>query len=230
MKPIKKDKVIGILAILAILAFFGILTVTIGKDVVALASDPVKFQEWIETYGILGQGIMTLLVFLQVVIAWLPGEIFEVGAGYAFGFWQGSFLVLLGSFFASGLVMILVKKFGRNLVYRFFPKEKVDALPFLHNQKKLDKFIFIAFLIPGTPKDILTYAVGLTDMKVSHFLLLSTIGRIPSVITSTITGSALGLQNYSLAIFSFVFTMIISLLGLWIYGIITKHQQKKCIA
>lgn len=222
----KKDWVkigsIGIVLVAACVWF----TCTIGMDIISLALDPQSFQKWIEEQGMFGWMIMTAFVFLQIVIAWLPGEIFEVGAGYACGFWEGSFLVLFGSFLASWFVIIMVRKFGTKIVYRFFSKEKIDALPFLHDQRKLDKFIFIAFFIPGSPKDILTYAIGLTDMKISHFLILSTIGRIPSVITSTITGSALGLSNYTIAIASFVITLLISVIGLWVYG---KYTAKKTV-
>lgn len=204
-------------------------TSTIGMDIISLVLDPNAFQAWMKEQGMFRWLIMTALVFLQIVIAWLPGELFEVGAGYAFGFWEGSFLVLLGSFLASWFVIAMVRRFGTKLVYHFFPKEKIDALPWLHDQKKLDRFIFIAFFIPGSPKDILTYAIGLSDMKISHFLWLSTIGRIPSVITSTITGSALGVSNYTVAIVSFIVTLVISGVGLWIYGKYMNRKKEKAI-
>lgn len=223
----KKDWIkIGIAGMIILLGCVWF-TCTIGWDIISIALDPLEFQKWIDELGVFGWMVMSGLIFLQIVIAWLPGEIFEVGAGYAFGFWEGSFLVLLGSFLASWFVIFMVRRFGTRIVYHFFPKEKIDALPFLHDQKKLDKFIFIAFFIPGSPKDILTYAIGLTDMKISHFLFLSTVGRIPSVITSTITGSALGVSNYTIAIASFAITLIISALGLWGYGKYTSHKASK---
>lgn len=213
--------------LLAALIVLIIITLTIGKDVITIAQDPKEFQSWIEEFGILGQAVMVCLVFLQIVIAWLPGELFEIGAGYAFGFWEGSFLVLLGSMLASALVMFVVKRYGQRIVFHFFDREKVMSLPIFHDEKKLDRFIFIAFFIPGTPKDILTYAVGLTDMKISRFLILTSIARIPSVITSTFTGSALGVANTQLAILSFVFTVMISAIGLIIYQ---KWNTRRCAA
>ncbi len=55
------------------------------------------------------------------------------------------------------------------------------------------------FLFPGTPKDLLTYCAGLTHMQLGRWLALSVVGRIPSVITSTIGGDALGAGSYGFA-------------------------------
>ena len=83
---------------------------------------------------------------------------------------------------------------------------------------------FLIFFIPGTPKDALTYFIPLTDMKLSTFLFITTIARIPSIITSTIGGHAIGVENYIFSILVFVITGIISLVGLYVYK---KISQKK---
>ena len=83
---------------------------------------------------------------------------------------------------------------------------------------------FLIFFIPGTPKDALTYFIPLTDMKLSTFLFITTIARIPSIITSTIGGHAIGVENYIFSILVFVVTGIISLVGLYVYK---KISQKK---
>lgn len=211
--------------LLGVFIVFVIVTMTIGQDMVEIAKNPERFQQWIEGFGVFGRVVMVLLVCLQIVIAWLPGELFEIGAGYAFGFWEGSALVLLGSMLASTIVMLAVKRYGKRIVFQFFDREKVYALPIFQDEKKLDRYIFIAFFIPGTPKDILTYAVGLTNMKVSRFIILTSIARIPSVVTSTFTGSALGVSNTQLAIASFVFTLCISVIGLFLYQ---KWNTRRC--
>ena len=100
-------------------------------------------------------------------------------------------------------------------------------MKFLQNTKKLNILIFILFFIPGTPKDLFTYFIGLTPMKLRTFLILSSIARIPSVISSTIGGEALGLQNYTFAIAVFILTAAISGIGLLIYRKITIHSAGK---
>ena len=81
---------------------------------------------------------------------------------------------------------------------------------------------FLIFLIPGTPKDLLTYLIPLTEMKRSTFLFITTIARIPSIITSTIGGHALGIEDYMFSIIVFTVTGIISLIDLFIYNKLNK--------
>lgn len=77
-------------------------------------------------------------------------------------------------------------------------------------------------MIPGTPKDLLCYYAGLTDMKLSTFLLINAIGRLPALISSTIGGDALGMQSYTAAIIVFAVTLLLSLIGYIIYSKIIK--------
>ena len=78
--------------------------------------------------------------------------------------------------------------------------------------------------MPGTPKDMLCYFAGLTDMKPGVWALISSLGRIPSVITSTIGGDALGTKNYWFAIGVFAVTLLFSAVGLLLYNYICKKH------
>ena len=93
------------------------------------------------------------------------------------------------------------------------------------NKEKRNILCFIIFFIPGTPKDIMTYFIPLTDMKLSTFLFITTIARIPSIITSTIGGHAIGVENYIFSIIVFVITAIVSLIGIYIYRKITTKKE-----
>ena len=83
------------------------------------------------------------------------------------------------------------------------------------------------FLIPGTPKDMLTYAIGLTDMSIPLYVLLTTAARFPSVISSTLGGDAVGDRQYISAVIVFAVTVVVSLVGVIIYNRIQKkHEQQ----
>ena len=197
----------------------------IGRPMVRFVQKPELFREWVDAHGICGNLAFLGMMFLQVVIAVIPGEPLEIGAGYAFGFWEGTLLCMLGIFLGSAVVFLLVRRFGTHLVEVFFDKEKIRSLKFLQESKKRDLLIFFVMFIPGTPKDLLSYFAGLTDITLSRWLFISTIARLPSVITSTVGGNAVGEQNYLFAILIFAGTLAISALGLWIYQRISKHKQ-----
>jgi len=198
----------------------------IGRPMLAFVSEPEKFRLWVFEKGFLGKLAFVGMMALQVIIAIIPGEPLEIGAGYAFGIWEGTLLCLIGQVIGSIIVFIFVKYIGIRAVEAFFSKEKIQSLKFLHEHKQLNFIVFILFFIPGTPKDILTYFVGLTPMSLSTFLLITSFARIPSVITSTIGGNAIGLQNYQFAIAAFAVTILISLIGILVYRKITKRHEK----
>lgn len=168
-------------------------------------------------HGIWGRIAFVGMMFFQVVVAIIPGEPLEIAAGYAFGFWEGTLLCQIGIFLGSLTVFLFVRNWGIRVVEVFFPREKILSSKLLRDRKKRDALTFILMFIPGTPKDILTYCAGLTDMPLGTWLLISTIARIPSVVTSTIGGNALGLQDYWFALAVFGVTLALSLGGWLLY-------------
>ena len=97
----------------------------------------------------------------------------------------------------------------------------------MRNARRLEFIVFLLFFIPGTPKDVLTYMVGLTPMKLRVWLLITTVARIPSVVTSTIGGDALGTQEYVFAVIVFVATAAVSGLGVLLYRAIRSRHQRR---
>ena len=108
----------------------------------------------------------------------------------------------------------------------FFPREKILSLRFLQDSKRLNLLVFMVFLIPGTPKDLLCYFVGLTDIRIRDWMLISFFARIPSVITSTIGGNALGEKNYVFAAAIFAATLLISIIGILFYHHICRKENE----
>ena len=223
----KQKKIISVILLVLFLGFSALVAWFIGKPMISLVSEPEKFRDWVESRGILGRLIFIGMTVFQVIIALVPGEPLEIGAGYAFGAVGGTLLCVAGVTIGSLLVFGLVRRFGIRLVEVFFDTGKIKQLKFLQNEKRLDLTTFIVFFLPGTPKDLLTYFVGLTDIKLSKFIFIVSVARMPSIITSTVGGSALGIKRYELAAIVFGGTVIISLLGLFIYNRICVHRAKK---
>jgi uncharacterized membrane protein YdjX (TVP38/TMEM64 family) len=199
----------------------------IGRPMLRFVSEPEKFRLWVEGHGIWGVLAYVGMMVLQVVVAIIPGEPLEIGGGYAFGAVKGTLLCLLGAAIGSMLVFLFVRRFGRTAVEVFFPKEKIDRLKFLKESPKRNLIFFLIYTVPGTPKDLLSYFAGLTDMKLSYWLLLCTLGRIPSVLTSTIGGDALGVGNYTFAAITFAVTLVLAGGGVLVYRTICKIQEGK---
>lgn len=211
------------LAVIVILALMA--TVLICNWLTAFSQD--EFREYIRSFGIWGWLVLLGLQFLQVFIALIPGELLETAAGYAFGPVIGTLLCYLGVTLASTLVFLLTRKFGIQLVELFISREKVNELRFINTEKKRNFLIFILFFIPGTPKDLLTYFVGLTDIRLGTFLCISLIARFPSVLSSTIGGHLLGEAQYWSAVALYGITGAISAAGLLLYNRILRRKTDK---
>ena len=182
-------------------------------------------RDYIRSFGAAGWLVFLVLQILQVFIALIPGELLESAAGFVFGPIVGTLLCYAGIVIASSLVFALTRKFGIKLVEVFVSREKINQLRFLNTEKKRDLLIFLAFFIPGTPKDLLTYFVGLTEIKLRTFLAISLVARIPSVVTSTFGGHLLGVGDYISAIIVYAATAIVSILGMVGYNIWMKHKN-----
>lgn len=224
---IKLNKhIIKAIFIIIVLLLVGVVCWYVGNPLVKFASEPNKFRSWVNSNGIWGRFAYIGMMILQIIAAFLPGEPFEMVAGYAFGTVEGTALCFIASAIGSILVLLLVRKFGIKFVKLFFGEEKINSVKFLHSSPKRILLFAVIFILPGTPKDLLCYFAGVTDIKLWILMLICSVGRLPAIITSTIGGDALGTKSYILAIAVFILTFFISVFGFVIYRIISnKHKN-----
>ena len=221
----RHKKTVGIISIAVFIAFSALVCWFIGRPMLKFVSAPEAFRSWVDSKGFAGRLIFIGMVALQIVFAVIPGEPLEIGAGYAFGAVEGTLLCIIGGLIGSVIVFAFVRTFGVKVVELFFSLDKINNLKFLKNEKNFEIVSFLIFMIPGTPKDLMVYFFGVTKMSTGCFMLISTIGRLPSIVTSTIGGNALGLQNYMFAIIVFAVTLVISAIGILLYRFICKRHE-----
>ena len=184
-------------------------------------------RDLIDTHPVVSAFIMVAICTVQVIVAFIPGEVVEVAAGYAFGAWWGAVLCTVGITLGSIIAIMIARRFGRKLVEAFYPREKLDSMPVLSDPKKRNVLVAILFLIPGTPKDLLTYIIGLTEMSIPLYVLLTTLSRFPSIIMSTLSGDAMGEQKWVNALWFFIITGVLSGIGYLVYIYIQKKTGNK---
>ena len=222
----KQKKWLYILAVCIFLVFCGLTGWYIGVPMIHFAEEPELFQAWVDRSGIWGRLMLVGMVYLQVIVALIPGEPLELAAGYAFGMVEGTLLSMAGIVLGSAVIFLLVQRFGSKLVEVFFSEKDLKRLSFLKNPKKTKVLAFILMMIPGTPKDMLSYFAGLTPLTLKEWLGIVVIARSPSLVTSTISGGAAGEQNYILAAASLAVTLMLSGIGVVYYRKICKDQEE----
>jgi len=221
----KEKKVIAGTALSVFLLLFAAVGWYVGRPMVRFASQPEQFRVWVDSRAPWGGVLYAAMVFLQVLVALIPGEPLEICGGYAFGAVRGSLWCLAGSVAGSIVVFAFVRRFGRSLVEVFFSPETLQRLHFLRSSPKRSVLFWLIFTLPGTPKDLLCYFAGLTDMPWRRWLLICSVGRLPAIITSAMGGSALGEENYVSAVLVFAATMAVSAAGWLIYHLIRKRHE-----
>ena len=222
----------SVIKIVSIIIFLGIMiwmTIQLMPMVSKFTqeSDREQYIAEIKGRGFLGWLTVLGIQVLQVIVALVPGEPVEVFSGLVYGVFGGLFTCLFGVLIGSIIIFYLVKFLGYSFVSSIFEGKELKKLAFLKNEKKLEWIIFILFFIPGSPKDILTYAVGLTPIKPMRFFIISTLARIPSIITSTYAGSIISDGRWLKFAIIYGITAVITLLGICFNKKIMKRFGNK---
>ena len=183
-------------------------------------------RDFISQNPLISAIIMIAICTVQVVVAFIPGEVVEVAAGYAFGAWNGALLCSVGITLGSIISILLARRFGRRLITAFYSQKKLDSIPLLNETKKRNTLVAILYLIPGTPKDIITYLVGLTEISIPTYVAITVVCRFPSIITSTLSGDAMGEKKWITALWFFIITGALSGIGYLVYMFIKKKMPR----
>lgn len=194
-KALRRRVLIGLVAAAAITA---LLCWEYLPGLLAWLADARAVRAFVSDHAFVSRLAMLGINIVQVLLAFLPGEPVELASGYAFGFWEGTALCLVASGLATSMIYWATRRWGWKLVGLFFDRSLFDRFSWLKSAKRLELIMLIVFLIPGTPKDFLTYFAGLTNMRFLPVVLIATFGRIPSIVTSTIAASAVGSGNWPL--------------------------------
>lgn len=189
----------------------------------AWLADARAVRAFVSDHAFVSRLAMLGINIVQVLLAFLPGEPVELASGYAFGFWEGTALCLVASGLATSMIYWATRRWGWKLVGLFFDRSLFDRFSWLKSAKRLELIMFIAFLIPGTPKDFLTYFAGLTNMRFLPVVLIATFGRIPSIVTSTIAASAVGSGNWPLV----ACTLVASAFLLAVGGLMCRRLRSR---
>ena len=220
-------RVLCLVALTLIAALCIFICLRYGKALWALTTDAARFKAWIGRFGPWSGVVFTAVRTLQTVVKVIPAEPLEIGSGLLFGAVGGMLLCLLGNILGSLVILFLTRKLGTRVLELFDLDKKLQSMRFLQDKSKRSTLLFFFYLIPGTPKDGITYFVGLTDIRLTEYMIMTSIARIPSILSSTICGAFLGQRNIPLAVGVFAATAVLSILGGIAYKKIVQRYAKR---
>lgn len=196
--PLKTKILIALIVAAVIgLAIYIAWDVTTDGPLTQVFQNRDELAAYVRSYGLLAPLAYLLLQIAQTVFAPIPGNIVGGVGGFIFGWW-GVLWTLIGSLIGFWIVFAISRKFGRPLVEKIIKKENLEKFDFIIG-KRAPLILFVVFLIPGLPDDIVAYIAGLTEVKIKHLLALVALGRLPSVVATNYIGMGLGAGNARLA-------------------------------
>lgn len=190
--------VLNILAAALFIAVISYLTARYASEITTFVSNLDQFRAYLKSFGPWSAVAFMSFQVLQVVIAIIPGEPIQIAGGYIFGTFWGTVYSTVGITAGYLMVFFAVKFLGLPLVKRFVPDKEFEKFRALMNSPKLEVTIFLLFLIPGIPKDILVYMAGLTPIKAGVFFIIITVARMPAMIGSSYIGEKIGTGEYTM--------------------------------
>jgi len=171
--------------------------------------------EYIKDFGPYGPVVFIAIQALQVVAAPFPGEATGFLGGYLFGTLPGLIYSMIGLTIGSCLGFTLGRCLGLPFVLRLMKPETYHKFDFL-TRARGELMVFLLFLIPGFPKDILCYILGVSPLPFGMFFLLSTVGRIPGTWLLSIQGTQVRGHQY-VSLFVLLSLVAVTLLVLYLY-------------
>ncbi len=170
-----------------------------------------KLEQILRQYEHFSIVIFVLIQAIQVPIAILPPV--QIVGGMLFGSVFGSILSVVGLWLGSAFVFWVVKKAGVPLVEAIINKKHRKRFKFLEDGEKVTFVLFVLYLIPGTPKDALTYFVPLTKIDLKTFLCVVLPARIPAIVISALFGSSISKENHVLTVIISVIIVLSAVFG-----------------
>ncbi|WP_261428592.1 TVP38/TMEM64 family protein [Xiamenia xianingshaonis] len=183
-------KLAGLFAFFAIMVLLIVLLWPIAKDLFEPGGVDRVIAD-VKGAGPLGVLILLAMQFLQIVVAFIPGEVVQMAAGMMYGPWWGALIIFLGCVISSMLIYEVVHRLGAPFVQSMVPTKWLDKFRNFEASGKLLPIVFVLFFIPGLPKDVFTYLIPLTDMPKKQFIMVSCVARIPGIIVSTYAADGL---------------------------------------
>lgn len=151
--------------------------------------NPKKIKEIIlsfENYSVLA---FLLLQIIQVIAFFIPGEVIQIAGGYIYGTFSGGIISLIGITLGSAAVYSISRLYGKPFVRKIISNKQLNFFDKILKLGSINFVVFLLYLIPGIPKDVLAYICGISDINFRNFILYSTLGRVPGIFISAFFGA-----------------------------------------
>ncbi len=167
------------------------------KDVITGFRSFEEAASFLRQYRSLSVPVYLIAEIFQILISILPGQVFQIAAGYLFGFLPGLLYTAAGAVTGTVITFCLARILGTDAIHLMLGKDRTERYVRFLNSRKAYLITFLLYLIPGFPKDTLCYMAGVSDIRLRPFLVLSMAGRMPAMAASLAFGALYMKHDYT---------------------------------
>jgi uncharacterized membrane protein YdjX (TVP38/TMEM64 family) len=176
----------------------------------ALISDKEKISGLFRAAGDWAPIIYILLEAGQVLTMFWPVPL-EIAGGFLFGLPLGLVYSMIGLTTGGVLAFLLGRWLERTYLRRIIDPAKLQGFQKLMKRQGA-LAAFIIYLIPGVPKDFVSYVLGFTTLSLKFFVVAVAIFRLPSTFLLTLQGAEAAKGNYWLSVGLIGFNYVLAVL------------------
>lgn len=166
---------------------------------VRLYRDKHFLKETVRSWGWAAPVVFIVIQALQVIVSPIPGEITGPVGGALFGTNWGLIYSTIGLTAGTLVCFGVGRTWGEPFVRPWLSEHSWNRMSFVLEAEGAI-LCFILYLIPGFPKDIISYLFGISPMPFWVFAVVSTLGRLPGTWISSYFGAHVAEQRYIYAV------------------------------
>lgn len=201
------------------------------KTCVILAGESLEdIKALILSWGVAAPLMSIILMILQAVIAPLPAFLITATNGLVFDVYWGTVISWTGAMCGALVSFLMSRLFYKSFAEKIRSQRKgIDYINRLSSKYGF-KLILTARLLPFISFDFISYAAGLSNIKVRSFIVATGIGMLPATIIYTVFGFELEkLIEYSDKLFTFSVLAVLALILVWTIQGIYKRKKEASI-
>ena len=192
-------------------------------------------RDWVRGFGARAPLVYIAAQAFQVVIFAIPGEPVQIAGGMLFGGLLGTVFAVAGTVLGATVGFTLARLLGKPFVASFVSPARMAGIEKLLASGRALSVLFLLFLIPGIPKDVLCYVCGISPIRFPLFIAASTLARLPALIGSAIIGGAAATNKWGVVVILSASAVALFVAGLllrsrlqsWIEGLADRKKNPK---
>lgn len=159
----------------------GIVLAVMNRD----AFDAAALEQWVQGAGSAGP-VVFMLIYALGTVFFLPGSVLTLAGGAVFGPLWGTVYNLTGATLGAALSFIIARHLAADWVAQKAGGRMKQLVDGVENEGW--RFVALVRLVPLFPFNLLNYALGITRIKFSHYVIASYVCMLPGAIAYTYLG------------------------------------------